>query len=150
TPGRPRRRRRTRASPRRPTGRRARRRAAAARRPRAVPPAPTARRSGPARSARQAAPGRPAARSGPRCRQSSKRWLTSRAALPAVERVAQPGEEALLAGLELPRRRLLTPQLGQVTQQLLLLGVQPGRGLHGHVDDQVAAPGPVQVLDSRL
>jgi hypothetical protein len=52
----------------------------------------------------------------------------------------------VVAGRELARRRFLPAQLGQLTEQFLLLGVEPGRGLHGHVDDQVAAARAVQVL----
>src|SRR5262249_31060864 len=69
-------------------------------------------------------------------------------ALPAVEGIAQPGEEPLLPRLELAGRRLLASQLGELAQQLLLLGVEPAGRLHRHVDDQVTAPGPVQVLDA--
>jgi hypothetical protein len=55
----------------------------------------------------------------------------------------------LLARLELAGRLLLAAQLGQVTQQLLLLGVEPAGGLHRDVNDQVAAAGAVQVLDAK-
>src|SRR6516165_1718150 len=69
--------------------------------------------------------------------------------LAAVEGVAEAGEEALLPRLELARRLLFAAQLGQVAQQLLLLGVEPGRGLHRHVDDQVPAAVAVQVLHAQ-
>src|SRR5260221_8343650 len=68
--------------------------------------------------------------------------------LPAVEGVAEPGEEALLPRLELAGRGLLAAQLGQIAQQLLLLGVEPAGRFHGHVDDQVTATATAQVLDA--
>src|SRR5690606_26968459 len=64
----------------------------------------------------------------------------------AVERVAQAGEEALLAGCELARRPLLAAQLGQLPQQLLLGRVEAGRRLHVDVDQQVAPAGLVEPL----
>src|SRR5215469_6485942 len=63
----------------------------------------------------------------------------------AVERVPQPGEEPLLAGREPARRGLLTPEFRQLLEQRFLLLVELGRRLHRHVDDQVTAPGVVQV-----
>ena len=51
-------------------------------------------------------------------------------------------------GREPAGRRLLAAELGQLPEQLLLLGVELGRRLHGHVDDQVAAAGGVQVRDA--
>src|SRR5215471_8989357 len=70
-------------------------------------------------------------------------WVAARSA--AVERVPQPGEEPLLAGREPARRGLLTPELGQLLEQRLLLLVELGRRLHRHVDDQVTTAGVVQV-----
>src|SRR6185312_608199 len=67
----------------------------------------------------------------------------------AVERVPQPGEEPVLAGREPARRGLLTPELGQLLEQRLLLLVELGRRLHRHVDDQVTAAGVVQVPHSQ-
>src|SRR5690606_10391314 len=46
-----------------------------------------------------------------------------------VERVPEAGEEALLAGGELAGRVLLATQLGELPEQLLLLGVEAGGGL---------------------
>src|SRR5690348_8041864 len=66
----------------------------------------------------------------------------------AVERVAQPGEEPLGARREPARGRFLAAQLGQVPQQLLLLGVQLAGRLDGDVDDEIAAPVAVEVLDA--
>ena len=45
-------------------------------------------------------------------------------------------------------RALLAAQRGQLAQQLLLLRVEPGRGLHVGVDDEVAAAGAAQVGDA--
>ena len=41
---------------------------------------------------------------------------------------------------------VLAAQGGQLAQQLLLLGVQPGRRLHLDVHDELAAAGTAQVL----
>src|SRR6516225_4650413 len=65
----------------------------------------------------------------------------------SVERVAQPREEPLLARREPAGWRFLAAELGQVAQQLFLLGVELDGRLDRHVDDQVAAPVAVQVLD---
>ena len=86
-----------------------------------------------------ARPGRPAAASQPG--PTRRRPGRARPRSAAVEGVAQPGEEALLAGRELAGRRSSPRSLASSPQQLLLLGVELGRGLHGHVDEQVAAAG---------
>src|SRR5262249_30549824 len=82
--------------------------------------------------------------SGPAERQP---WAAARSA--AGERVPPPGEEPLLAGREPARRGLLTAELRQLPEQRFLLLVELGRRLHRHVDDQVTAPGLVQVPHSQ-
>src|SRR5690606_17026291 len=66
----------------------------------------------------------------------------------AVERVAQPGEEALLTGGELAGRPFLAAELGELPQELLLLGVELRGGLHVDVDVQVAPAGLVEPRDA--
>src|SRR5690242_16270144 len=65
----------------------------------------------------------------------------------AVEGIPQPGEEALLTGREPAGRRLLGPELRQLLEQGLLLLIELGRRLDGHVDDQVTPARGVQVPD---
>src|SRR5690606_31291971 len=62
-----------------------------------------------------------------------------------VERVPEAGEEALLAGGELAGRVLLATQLGELPEQLLLLGVEAGGGLDVDVDERVAPAALVEV-----
>ncbi len=59
--------------------------------------------------------------------------------LPAVERIAEPREEALLAWREPARRSFLAAQLGELAEQFFLFWLQLGRRLHGDMDDQIAA-----------
>src|SRR5262249_58173338 len=66
----------------------------------------------------------------------------------AVEGIPEPGEEALLAGREPARRGLLGPELRQLLEQGLLLIIELGRRLDGHMDDQVAPARAVQVPHS--
>ena len=55
----------------------------------------------------------------------------------AVERIAEPRKEAVLARRELAGRRFLAAELGEVAQQFFLFGLELGRGLDGDVNDQV-------------
>src|SRR3954470_631248 len=64
-------------------------------------------------------------------------------ASPPVERVAHPGEQPALR-LAVRLGLVLAAQGGQLPQQLLLLGVEPGGSGHLDVDDQVAPTGPPQ------
>ena len=56
-----------------------------------------------------------------------------------VERVAEPAEHRAAARVDLTGRLLLATDRRQLAQQLLLRGVEPGRGLDDDRDDQVAA-----------
>src|SRR5262245_8703742 len=67
----------------------------------------------------------------------------------AVEGIPQPGEEPLLARCEPARRGLLSPELRQLLEQGLLLVIELGRGLDGHMDEQVTPARAVQVPHSQ-
>src|SRR6516225_2835829 len=67
----------------------------------------------------------------------------------AVEGIPQPGEEALLPRHEPARRGLLGPELRQLLDQGLLLVVELGRRLDGHMDDQVTPARAVQVAHAQ-